>query len=76
MNAPQLANYIRVRSRALRHADESPVTIQQLAEDGELLLALARIVEGHCVETAFGAPGDWGYNHPVGRALAAKTGGL
>ncbi len=23
------------------------------------------------VQQAFGAPGDWGYAHPIGRALAA-----
>ncbi len=72
MNAPELARFIRARSRALRDAGDSPLTTGQLADDGELLLALARIVEGHCVERAFGVPGDWGYNHSVGRALAAK----
>lgn len=74
MNKVELSKAIRERARKLM--DEGPVTMGDLAdEDGELLICLARIVEGKPVERAFGSPGDWGYNHPIGRALAAKTDG-
>ena len=36
----------------------------------ELLKVLARIVEGVTVKKSFGSPGDWGYDHPIGKALA------
>jgi hypothetical protein len=39
----------------------------------ELLLVLARIVEGRGLSSAFGAPGDWGYGTPIGDALAARS---
>jgi len=32
---------------------------------------LARIVAGADMAKAFGAPGDWGYEHPIGKALHA-----
>lgn len=38
----------------------------------ELLLVLARVLEGKPVERAFGAPGDWGYDTPIGDALAGR----
>lgn len=38
----------------------------------DLLLALSRILEGKTVQQAFGAPGDWGYDTPIGVALAAE----
>jgi hypothetical protein len=62
---------IRERARALQNTDETPLTVGQLADDSELLLVLARIVEGKDPGRAFGSPGDWGYSHPIGRALAA-----
>jgi hypothetical protein len=51
---------------------EPELTVGELADNAELLVVLARIVEGKSIERAFGRPGDWGYNHPIGRALAAK----
>jgi hypothetical protein len=36
----------------------------------ELLRVLCRLLNGKSLEQAFGAPGDWGYEHPIGRALA------
>ena len=35
----------------------------------ELSRVLARLVEGKPIAKAFGAPGDWGYETPVGAAL-------
>ena len=42
------------------------------ADTAYLLKALARIITGDSIESAFGAPGDWGYNTPIGQALAAR----
>lgn len=39
-------------------------------DEGELILVLARIVEGKPLDKAFGAPGDWGYRNPIGKALS------
>lgn len=66
-----LSNEIRARSIALRNAPngDGPLTVGVLCDDGELLTVLARIVEGMPMERAFGRPGDWGYEHPIGRAL-------
>lgn len=36
---------------------------------GELVRVLARIVEGKSIPQAFGAPGDFGYETPIGSAL-------
>lgn len=36
----------------------------------ELLRVLCRLLNGKSLEQAFGAPGDWGYEHPIGRVLA------
>ena len=72
MNSAQLSKVIRERARALRNADLAAPTIGQLADDSELLNALARVVEGIPLNRAFGSPGDWGYNQPIGRALRAK----
>jgi hypothetical protein len=38
----------------------------------ELIRVLARIVEGKPLRRSFGAPGDWGYSNPIGKALAGK----
>lgn len=39
-------------------------------EGYELANALARLIEGKSIYEAFGAPGDWGYDRPIGVALA------
>jgi hypothetical protein len=39
-------------------------------DTAELIVVLARIIEGKPIEKAFGAPGDWGYGTPIGDALA------
>jgi hypothetical protein len=79
MNRPALAKAIRLRAHALRNADKVPPTVGELAGDSKLLLVLARILSNESVRQAFGAPGDWGYNTPIGSALAdipeAKTAG-
>lgn len=42
---------------------------RQLNEAAELVRVLARLVEGMSVHAAFGAPGDFGYDTPIGSAL-------
>lgn len=41
---------------------------QTLRDAAELIRVLARLVEGRPIAKAFGAPGDWGYETPVGAA--------
>lgn len=36
----------------------------------ELLRVLDRVVRGKGIADAFGAPGDWGYDNPIGKALS------
>jgi len=67
-----MAKAIRARARAMRDSDEHPITHGETCDNAELLIVLARILEGREVERAFGSPGDWGYNTPIGRALAQK----
>jgi len=73
MNHVALAQEVYRRSLILREAHESgrPLTADELADDGELLFVLARIVAGMELNKAFGPPGDWGYEHPIGKALHA-----
>ena len=70
MNSAALSSVIRSQAINLRNSDQQPPTIGELADTAELLVVLARIVEGRPADRAFGSPGDWGYNHPIGRALA------
>lgn len=44
---------------------------QDVLDAAELIQVLRRMVEGTPPLKAFGAPGDWGYNHPIGKALVA-----
>ena len=74
MNAVELAQTIRERACALRTVNETPMTYAEVTDGYELLMVLARIVIGMPTEKAFGRPGDWGYSHPIGRALAKKEG--
>lgn len=67
MNCAELSKAIRQHARDLREAGDQI----NLADHADLLKVLAHIVEGMPVSRAFGSPGDWGYNTPVGRALAA-----
>lgn len=42
---------------------------QDLRNAAELIRVLARLLAGKSVHEAFGAPGDWGYDTPIGDAL-------
>lgn len=69
MNSAEMAKVIRARAGRMRDTD---LTVGELCDDAELLVVLARIIEGKSVDHAFGRPGDWGYEHEIGRALAAS----
>lgn len=53
--------------RAMRNVDD-PDT-HYVREAQELVMVLARLVEGKTIHDAFGAPGDWGYQTHIGDAL-------
>jgi hypothetical protein len=69
MNSAEMAKVIRARAGRMR---DPGLTVGELADNAELMVVLARIIEGKSIDRAFGRPGDWGYEHPIGRALAAK----
>jgi len=69
MNATQLAGTIRDMGRDVF---EAGLEVHSPADVSELLLVLARVIEGQPLDKAFGAPGDWGYSKPIGKALAAR----
>ena len=81
MNAQKLSAALRARAEQLRaraeqlkdHQDDKPLDHWERIDCAELLCVLARIVEGKPIAQAFGAPGDWGYSHPIGAALAARA---
>lgn len=49
--------------------DEAPVYADRIKTGADLLAVLAHITRGMSIRDAFGAPGDWGYNTPIGRAV-------
>ena len=66
MDSKTLAEEIRELSRRESYTD------CEMSDVCELLKTLSRIVAGKPVAESFGAPGDWGYNTALGRALAAS----
>ncbi len=60
MNNPELSKALRDKAAALHETN---------TDAAELILVLARVVEGREIHKAFGAPGDWGYGTPIGAAL-------
>lgn len=50
--------------------DNSTTEVDRLLRDSsELIRVLARLLAGKTVHQAFGAPGDWGYETPLGQAV-------
>lgn len=70
MNCAALSKAIREQARDLREAGHEI----RLDDHVELLRVLAHIVDGMPISRAFGSPGDWGYETPIGRALAGVDG--
>ena len=71
MSHTKLAEAIRV------HADKvdrgGPRSRDDDRTTAELIRCLARMIEGKTLYQAFGAPGDWGYETPIGMALAVGS---
>lgn len=61
----ELSKVLTTRLVAMREDGVEP-------DDVELVCVLRRVVDGQHVLRAFGSPGDWGYNTPIGRALATR----
>lgn len=73
MDKNKLAATLRsMASDSIEQADPDSQNYEADKDRAELLRVLARIVLGDSVERAFGAPGDWGYGTPIGKALAGK----
>jgi hypothetical protein len=52
-------------------SDEMPQkSVIELREAAELIRVLSRVIDGKTIYRAFGAPGDWGYERPLGNALS------
>ena len=70
MNIKSLTMALRNKAAELSEVDATtPQQDQTLRDAAELIRVLARLVEGRPIAKAFGAPGDWGYETPVGAAL-------
>lgn len=70
MNTQLLSAALRRMGDALADRFDEGAGIYPLRDEGELILVLARVVEGKPLDRAFGAPGDWGYRNPIGIALS------
>lgn len=72
MDKKKLSTALRnLASQVVEHAEPGEPQYEDIKDAAELVRALARVVEGQSIERAFGAPGDWGYDTPVGDALAS-----
>ena len=66
-------------SSAIRNLREQMLALEleALRDPADLLGVLANIVDGADIRKAFGAPGDWGYDTPLGDGvLEALNDGL
>ena len=80
MNTADLRSALYSQTTALKdisdHLRDNPtVPLPPSAENHlfdavELLRALNRLLDGRSIYQAFRAPGDWGYETPIGAALA------
>jgi hypothetical protein len=61
---------LRVLARAINNRSLDFLEGNELADAKDLARALARLLSGESLKSAFGAPGDWGYSTPIGSALA------
>ena len=68
MNASMLATTL--RDMADKVQEQEPKREMDF-DVAELIRVLARVVEGKPLAKSFGAPGDWGYSTPIGKALAS-----
>ena len=72
MDTRLLAAALRIKAGDVRQADvERDADDNTLRDAVTLLRVLANVVDGMPLSKAFGAPGDWGYETKIGKALAA-----
>lgn len=72
MDIQSLAIALRNKAAEVRNVNvDTEQEHETLRDAAELLRVLSRIVSGMPAAKAFGAPGDWGYETPLGEALAA-----
>lgn len=67
MNRKLLAEHLRERAEKLLAREPR---LEDDFDNAELIVVLARLLEGKTFYKSFGAPGDWGYSNPIGKALA------
>lgn len=71
MNTKSLAMALRNKAVELRNVNVTTAQEDQTLRDAaDLIRVLAHVIEGKLIAKAFGAPGDWGYETPLGAALA------
>ena len=72
MNQAELVIAIRKKSIEVGNVYMTTDKDNNLLHDAtDLLRVLANLVDGMPLAKAFGLPGDWGYNTPIGAAIAA-----
>jgi len=69
MNKYKLANAIRTVANNVKNGNAGLSDYARMDAHG-LLCVLEQMIEGKSAVRAFGAPGDWGYDTPIGKALA------
>ena len=70
MDLTALTKVVRDSARKLGEVEDEESGYSKFPDETELLNVLARLLEGKEVMRAFGAPGDWGYDTPIGKAIA------
>lgn len=72
MNTNQLAAALRNKAAEVRNINAVSDEEDQLLRDAaDMMRVLAHMVDGMPLAKAFGSPGDWGYDTPIGQALFA-----
>jgi uncharacterized protein len=73
MNRNQLALALRNKAAEVRRVNVTTAHEDQLLRDAaDLLRVLSHLVVGKTADKAFGPPGDWGYDTPIGQALSSS----
>lgn len=74
MNSKQLASALRNKAAEVRNVNATTAEEDHSLRDAaDLLRVLAHVVDGKPLDKAFGAPGDWGYDTPIGQAIASSS---
>lgn len=71
MDTKGLAAALRNKAAEVRNVNVTTERDDQVLRDAaDLLRVLASIADSNHLARAFGAPGDWGYDTAIGKALA------